>query len=149
MRGSGALAILTPTPTGDADLREAEKLAGDWFAAMVDGDIETFVNMIEIPFYSGYELLVKIEDVWEEYGDAQSISEEMQDVQILSLKGMKISEYKKTYGSGNRILRALSFGDEDVVVIMTLGKEGESHEPSFTLWFRKVNQEIRLAGFGD
>ena len=40
----------------------------------------------------------------------------------------------------------MRFDDEDVVVIMILGKEG--HEESGTLWFRKVNQEMRLAGVG-
>jgi hypothetical protein len=101
--------------------------------------------MVDTPFYLDQEILVSIEDVREMYREGLSKSDDLQDVQILSLKGMKISEYRRTYGGGDRILSNLRLDDEDVVVIMILGIEGQ--EQSVMLCFRKVNQEIRMAGF--
>ena len=102
--------------------------------------------MADTPFYANGEIFVSIEDVREMYRDALSGMDDTQDVQILSLKGMKISEYRRTYG-GDRILSRLRLDDEDVVVIMTVGGESIDLEMSGMLFFRKVNQEMRMAGF--
>ena len=104
--------------------------------------------MADTPFYFLRDLgiLVSIEDVREAYWDYLSESEDLRDAKINSLKGMKISEYRKTYGGGDMILSNLRLDDEDVAVIMILSTEGR-REDGGVLCFRKVNQEIRMAGF--
>ena len=139
----------TSTPTGDADLRAAEKLAGDWVNAIENREIDTVINMADTPFYFDQEILVSIGDLEAKYEDWFSAMEERDRLQISSLKAMKVSEYqalldREGYGGGDRILSSLRLNDNDIVVII-VSEGGEG----LIIVFRIVNDDIRMAGFWD
>lgn len=131
-------------PDEEADLIKAEKLTGDWLAAFQNQDVDALVQLADTPFFFDQEILMSANQVRESYlllfegGNPEPFK-------ITSLKAKTIYDLKNEGYDVNqdRIISSLRLNDDDIAVIVMVEQEG------IMFVFRRVNDDIRMAGFWD
>lgn len=149
---SPAAASSISAPNLATQKQEAEKLATDWFAALLRNDVDALVQMSDLPFYFDQEILVRQEDLRSRYQQMGAKQGSPSKLKLQSIKVQTIAELKKSgYDTTrDRLLDSLHLDEDDFAITLMLSLEGlGSNAEGLGLYTRKRGKEIKLAGFWD
>jgi len=135
-----------PAPTTDNARQAAQKLGADWFMAVKRSDVTTLVRMAEIPFQFGNTLLLRPEDVRQQYEKLLSAAgPKLETSQVQSIKVKTIAEAKNEglHLKGDRFFDSLNLRGDDFVAFIQI-VDGPS---PINLYIRKAGSEVNLAGW--
>ena len=132
--------------------QDAEKLATDWLAALLRNDVDTLVQLSDLPFYFDQEILVREEDLRNRY---QQMGAKQKSPSLLKLQSIKVQTIAELKQGGydttkDRLLDSLHLDDDDFAITLMVGLEGlSSHGEGIGLFTRKRENQIKLAGWWD
>ena len=142
---NSSVPLIEPSlPDEESDLRKAEKLTEDWLASFQNRDIDTLVKLADTPFFFDQKILVSASQVRESYLSAFGEGSP-EHFKITSLKAKTIYDLKNEGYDINqdRIISSLRLNDDDITVLVMVEQEG------IMFVFRRVDDDIRMAGFWD
>jgi hypothetical protein len=146
-------------------LSEAKTLAGNWFSALLKGDINTLVKLTGSPFYYGGERFTENElpamyqnilkerpKTKEKYRpNRRPPPEYMQIKSIKTITQLK-SELAELISRGRawppieRVLQSLALDYRDLVIESMVKVSGVEHEDSLFLFIRNVDDQLKVTG---
>ena len=132
--------------------QDAEKLGTDWLAALLRNDVDTLVQLSDLPFYFDQEILVREEDLRNRY---QQMGAKQKSPSLLKLQSIKVQTIAELKQGGydttkDRLLDSLHLDDDDFAITLMVGLEGlSSKAEGIGLFTRKRANKIKLAGWWD
>ena len=142
---------ISTSPNLSEQRQEAEKLATDWFAALLRGDVNALVQMSDLPFFFDQEIFVTQEDLRTRYQEIVGKQGGRSPLRLQSIRVQTIAEMKKAgYDTRrDRLLDSLNLDEDDFAIVLMVKSEQGPSEEGIGLYTRKRGKEIKLAGWWD
>jgi hypothetical protein len=143
-----------PSATLARDRQEAESFVGRWIGATMSRDIQTLLNMAEMPFYFDQEILVRREDLESRLNPSGArAANNLSDWKIQSIRAITVGELKAKgeEAKRDRVLGRLSMADSDwqVVVLMTVPGGSTPRTEGAVFFVRKIGGVMKIVGLWD
>lgn len=142
----------TPTVSVEARRQQAERLAGDWLAAMGDHDVGRLVRLAETPYYFDQEIVVTREALADKYRALFAEKPNgLQGVQITKLRARTVAEMKEEGASlqRDRIFSSLSLGDDDWGIEVHMRIANHDGDEGMMMFARLVGDQLKIVGTWD
>jgi hypothetical protein len=142
----------TPAVSLEARRQQAERLAGDWLAALGDHDVGRLVRLAETPYYFDQEIIVTREALADRYRALFAEKPNgLQGVQITKLRARTVAEMKEEGASlqRDRIFSSLSLGDDDWGIEVHLRMANRDGDEGMTMFARLVGDQLKIVGTWD
>lgn len=145
-------AAATPAVSIEARWQQAERLAGDWLAALGDHDVGRLVRLAETPYYFDQEIIVTREALAEKYRALFAEKPNgLQGVQITKLRARTVAEMKEEGASlqRDRIFSSLSLGDDDWGIEVHMRIANHDGDEGMMMFARLVGDQLKIVGTWD
>lgn len=136
--------IIPPKPTTDFQSM-AEAKTNDFLTAFKTRDVGSLVNMASVPFYNDHDILTSLADVRARFEQNFAEKSTAEFPLIKSIKIKTIADWKKEglAPERDRVLSSLTIPDDSYLGIVEFEHDG------FEIIFRKVDNDLRVAGIWD
>jgi hypothetical protein len=148
-------AATTPTvPAVSLETRrqQAEALAGEWFGAMREHDVDHLVRLSETPFYFDQEILVTRSSIADKYRllfvEKPTLPEGLQ-IQKIRARTVKEMKDEGALLQRDRIFNSLSLGDSDWGIELHLHLAGHDGDEGMMMFAREVGDQLKIVGTWD
>lgn len=142
----------TPAVSLEARRQQAERLAGDWLAALGDHDVGRLVRLAETPYYFDQEIVVNREALADKYRALFAEKPNgLQGVQITKLRARTVAEMKEEGASlqRDRIFSSLSLGDDDWGIEVHMRMANHDGDEGMMMFARVVGDQLKIVGTWD
>jgi hypothetical protein len=144
----------TPDPAAmlERDRQETESFVSRWMAASLSRDVQTMLNMVEMPFYFDQEILVRREDLETRLqATVARTADNLSAWKIQSIRATTVGELKAKGEEANRdrVLRSLSMTEADWQVVVIMAMPGGSRTEGVAFFVRKSGGVMKMVGLWD
>jgi S1-C subfamily serine protease len=134
------------------DRQDAESLVSRWLAAALSRDIQTLVDLAEMPFYFDQEIVVRREDLRAKLEQMSArAADNTAAWKIQSIRATTVGELRAKGDEANRdrVLSSLSMTDADWQVVVLVSEPGRSSPEGTAFFVRKIGGTMKLVGLWD
>ena len=130
--------------------QRAEAVAGEWFGAMREHDVDHLVRLAATPYYFDQEILVTRESIADKYRQLFAEKPTMPEgLQIQKIRARTVAEMKEEGASleRDRIFGSLSLADSDWGIEVHLRMPGR--DEGMMMFAREVGDQLKIVGTWD
>lgn len=134
------------------DRQDSERFVGRWMAASLSRDVQTMLDMAEMPFYFDQEILLRREDLERRLQqNGARTADNLSAWKIQSIRATTVGELRAKGEEANRdrVLSSLSMTDSDWQVVVVMAMPASSRTEGAAFFVRKTGGVMKMVGLWD